>query len=326
VDVLMNITRVGCGKPRGDIPIGVYDAMERLPERGNAWMVHLCALVDYRAVLGVLPAGASTHPFLGLDVHIGEWVDDQRAAYKNGTLPPDRIAGLVAVPGWRWDPREAQWDLAYAALVDYRAKRDVLFKQLARKTTHRFLGEVVDLGCWINKQRQLYKICKLTAERIARLEVVPGWQWDALAAQWDTAYAALLDYRHQHNAYPAQRSTHRFLGEVVPLGSWINTQRSLYKIDKLTAERIARLGAVPGWQWDPYAAQWHTAYAALLDYKHQHTAQPAYKTTHLFQGEVVKIGAWINKQRSQYTNDKLTPERIASLETVPGWQWRAFAV
>lgn len=37
---------------------------------------------------------------------LGVWVNDQRAAYKRGELKAERVAGLEAVPEWKWSPRE----------------------------------------------------------------------------------------------------------------------------------------------------------------------------------------------------------------------------
>jgi hypothetical protein len=35
------------------------------------------------------------------------------------------------------------------------------------------------LGPWVNKQRAAFKNGKLDSDRVARLEALPGWSWDA---------------------------------------------------------------------------------------------------------------------------------------------------
>jgi hypothetical protein len=35
-------------------------------------------------------------------VRIGAWCNKRRLQYKQGSMPPDRIAALEAVEGWWW--------------------------------------------------------------------------------------------------------------------------------------------------------------------------------------------------------------------------------
>jgi len=34
------------------------------------------------------------------------WVQTQRVAHRAGTLAPDRIHALEALPSWEWNPRQ----------------------------------------------------------------------------------------------------------------------------------------------------------------------------------------------------------------------------
>ena len=34
---------------------------------------------------------------------LAQWIDEQRQAYKNGTLSQEQIEKLESVPGWTWD-------------------------------------------------------------------------------------------------------------------------------------------------------------------------------------------------------------------------------
>lgn len=40
-------------------------------------------------------------------IPLGQWVSTQRQ--KRGTLRPEQVAALEAVPGWSWNPREERW-------------------------------------------------------------------------------------------------------------------------------------------------------------------------------------------------------------------------
>ena len=33
---------------------------------------------------------------------LANWIDEQRQAYKNGTLARERVRKLELIPGWRW--------------------------------------------------------------------------------------------------------------------------------------------------------------------------------------------------------------------------------
>ena len=35
---------------------------------------------------------------------MAQWIDDQRQAYRNGTLSPGQIKKLEQIPEWSWEP------------------------------------------------------------------------------------------------------------------------------------------------------------------------------------------------------------------------------
>ena len=93
---------------------------------------------------------------------------------------------------------------------------------------------------------QDYKAGKVPAERVARLEALPGWVWDVLAARWETHYNALAAYvaREGHARVPSGHHE----GEV-KLGTWVIAQRQAHRKAELTTTRTERLEAQPGWIW-----------------------------------------------------------------------------
>jgi len=40
---------------------------------------------------------------------LGRWVSKQRTDHASGQLDADRVGGLEAVSGWKWDPLADQW-------------------------------------------------------------------------------------------------------------------------------------------------------------------------------------------------------------------------
>lgn len=41
----------------------------------------------------------------GGPVNLGQWVAYQKARYRNGQLPAERVAPFEQLPGWNWQPR-----------------------------------------------------------------------------------------------------------------------------------------------------------------------------------------------------------------------------
>ena len=114
-------------------------------------------------------------------------------------------------------------------------------------------GDASGLGNWILTQRPAYKKpegdpARLSAHRIALLEQLPGWTWNALGDMWPSKYEALKAHLEANRGeYPAR-------GDASGLGNWIHNQRTAYKKPEtdpgsLSADRIALLEQLLGWTW-----------------------------------------------------------------------------
>lgn len=72
--------------------------------------------------------------------------------------------------------------------------------------------------------------------------------------------------------------------------------------------------------------QWARKYLLLWDFAADHVRLPAQSATMLMtdagvEGEVFKVGQWVDSQRGCHRRDKLDPLRVWLLEQVPGWSW-----
>lgn len=94
------------------------------------------------------------------------------------------------------------------------------------------------------------------------------------------------------------------------LGSWVNTQRTLYGQHLLLPNRRELLDKVTGWEWDPFTAQWDENYQQLVEWVHAKRAMPKRSDP---------LGKWIDEQRAQFRDRKLAPEREALLRA-QGWE------
>ncbi len=111
---------------------------------------------------------------------LGKWAVNQRA--RRGELSEERQQRLDAVPGWVWDTQEAAWEDGFARLQSF-AEREG-----HSRVPQLYLGDdVFRLGQWVAVQRDGQRSGKLSEERRQRLEVLPGWAWDALEAAWEEA-------------------------------------------------------------------------------------------------------------------------------------------
>lgn len=244
-------------------------------------------------------------------LRLGVWIGTQRYLFKKKKLRPERIEQLEAVPGWTWDRPEAAWKEGYEALRAYvRREGDSAVPQRHREGEYR-------LGVWLNGQRRLYKLGELPAERIARLDAVPGWTWDPYKTAWELSYAALLTYVEREGD---ARVPQNFVESGLKLGAWISNQRNDYGMKKIEPERIARLEAVPGWAWNKYKADWDLGFRALETYVER---EGDARVPGLHEESGIRLGTWVLNRRMEYKSEKLDASKIARLEAVPGWTWGA---
>ena len=99
------------------------------------------------------------------------------------------------------------------------------------------------LGTWVANRRH----GKNPPDRVAALEVLPGWSWDLFEDDWRAAFELLGRYvqREGHARVPVGH-----LEEGFPLGRWVSKRRSAHRHGELSAERVDLLEGMPGWTWD----------------------------------------------------------------------------
>lgn len=205
------------------------------------WGRLLAALKEYAAAHGHPSPPSRYRDSKGL--WLGQWVVDQRAAYRAGELSPDRVAALDAL-GFRWETAgpDERFERGVAALLAWReAHGDA-------DPSTRALIEGFALGKWISNQRTARSGGRLSPERVARLDEV-GFRWDTRPAEtsWAESLVRLRAYRcvHGHGRVPvAFRSEDGFA-----LGSWVTRQRAAWRRGRLTVEQVAALEGA-GFVWD----------------------------------------------------------------------------
>lgn len=103
---------------------------------------------------------------------IGWWVTQKRRQYRQGTLDAGQVSALESLPGWEWDPLEAQWRRGFEALVSYTDSHGS-----ANPRRGETVGDYA-VGDWVRAQRDAFVRGRLSLARISRLEALPGWLWN----------------------------------------------------------------------------------------------------------------------------------------------------
>ena len=153
------------------------------------------------------------------------------------------LIGTVADAKWNeWYELYLSWPLQTGGVVEAIRPSGVRLVPTAHVT-----ADGLRLGKWQENQRQAYKLGRLTAERIRRLEAA-GMVWDLQDFLWEEGYAHFISYP------PSAEGTRNVpitltMADGFRLGAWQHTQRALKKAGKLTKARASRLGEA-GIIWD----------------------------------------------------------------------------
>jgi superfamily II DNA or RNA helicase len=169
------------------------------------------------------------------DGDVGQWVANQRVAYRRGRLDSDRVERLEKLDGWAWHTDDAKWEKTYNQVAEFIKHNKRLPRMPFESENER------ELYGWVTKQRSNYG--KLDPARAERLEKLPGWTWDAHEAKWAEMYSRAAEFIKHNGRLPIQSE-----GQ---LGKWVSHQRRFYRKGILSADRIERLEKLSGWTWNP---------------------------------------------------------------------------
>ena len=195
---------------------------------------------------------------LSSNVQLGNWVENQRTAYKKGKLSSEQIESMNGI-GFEWVRHKiVGWDERFEQLKGY--KKDHGDCNVPRKYKAN-----PQLASWVNTNRTKYKNGKLSKERIESLQGI-GFSWAGgvsrgrrsgnesggttargatSSVSWDERFQQLVEYKDQngHCRVPAKKY------EPNPqLGLWVDRQRQLFKKNKLSPEQKERLEGI-GFVW-----------------------------------------------------------------------------
>ncbi len=232
------------------------------------------------------------------NLKLSRWVFTQREFWKNGKLSEDRINRLEAA-GFEWNVLETNWNEMFSALMEFKEKS-------GHCNVPRSWPENPGLSYWVGTQRENYRKGLLSPDRIVRLEQI-GLIWDTIQNSWEENYSALIEFKsatgncNVPDKWPMN----------LKLSHWVGKQRSAWKKNRLSVDRIERLNTI-GFIWDTQAAVWNKMFGMLQEFKKNsgHCNIP-----HKW-SENIKLSRWVDRIRQLWKEGKLSPERIKQLESL----------
>lgn len=237
---------------------------------------------------------------------LGSWLNNQKAIRKGtivGKLTENQIQKLDDI-GMIWDSLDYFWEQNFRLAKEYylaHGNLDVPTNFKSKDGKH--------LGNWILRQRQLYKSNSLTDEQIKKLDSI-GMDWmDRVDRIWENGFIEAKNYSEEYGNLSVPKNYRS--NTDFPLGIWIQRQRSLYKNNKISENRIKRLTDV-GMNWNP--DNWESRFKLVKQYYEEHG------TINISQKEVVQgvwLGKWIVSQKKAMQEGKLTHEQKELLKTLP---------
>lgn len=240
--------------------------------------------------------------FLEGGINLGSWVAEQRGS--RSKITDERRQRLEAVAGWSWNAVEESW-MQHLKLLRAYADREG-----HTNVPVDCVEGGLKLGQWTRLRRREHK--RLSPERQALLESIPGWFWGRKADYvWNQKFEMLKRFveREGHALVPGG-----YAESGIKLGSWVREQRT--ERDNLPTDRVAKLESLAGWSWGVMGDSWFEKYEMVKRFAERegHSRVPQ---SHKEDG--VALGSWVTDQRS--IRNSLSRERRALLEHLPGWSW-----
>jgi superfamily II DNA or RNA helicase len=241
---------------------------------------------------------------------LGSWISNQRSRYFTGKIETDQVQKLEALRGWVWSVRDSSWDESVDAYLRYVDRHG---HGLVPAT---YIDGQIAIGNWVSSQRNANVSKKLSLDKFKIIDSLPFWVWDVEDHLWNKSYEVLREFVALSGS---SRLSNRenYLG--TNLGTWIGSQRRLFKQKRLSDVRIQMLEEFPEWSWDPTDENWNTAYKSLVDFVGINNRLPEKGQVHYWKKQ--DLSHWVLRQRK--SRNRLTESQINMLESIECWTWDA---
>jgi superfamily II DNA or RNA helicase len=248
---------------------------------------------------------------------LGIWCSKQRTNKKKNKLSEDQIKSLEEITGWKWETDlDAVWQGKREEVVEFIRNNDGKFPSGSSKN-----DKDKSLGLWCMTQRTNKKKGDLSEDRIASLEEIIGWKWDADAV-WQGKREEVFEFiRNNNGKFPSWSSEN---DKEKSLGKWCVRQRTNKKKNKLSEDRITSLEEITGWKWETdLDAVWQGKREEVFEFIRNNNGK--FPSTVSNDKEEKSLGNWCVTQRKNKKKGDLSEDQITSLEEITGWVWDADA-
>lgn len=267
----------------------------------------------------------------GIKINLGQWVISQRQNYGNNKISADKIKLLDKI-GMKWEKKNwFTWEYVYKLANDYYKEHGDLL--VPRNLIVNVEGTDISLGNWIVNQRRSYKKKTLSSERIELLNEI-GMKWEDVKQttddkNWLILFKNVVKY-YEENETTNISSDYEVLIEnkSINLNKWYTKQLYLCRNNKLSSERKKLIEAFSNKVNDKRAEnlsrlKWMKNYELAKKYFMMHGNLRIPNTYEVeVNGEIIKLGDWINSQRSSYKGRraKISEKQINLLNEI-GMIW-----
>ncbi len=294
---------------RGKLPAHRYDELMGLRPHWSwdrlsaSWEEH------YEQLKGFFEANGHSRVPQGYRVDgfgLGAWVSIQRS--KRASLSQEQVDRLDTV-GFVWAPDADAWEKGFEHLQHF------VRREGHAEVPARHIEEGFQLGGWLSAQRSATRRGRLPPERKRLLDDV-NVTWAPQEAAWEAHFDALCEYLAASGLDYVPRAA-RYQG--MRLGEWVNNQRVRFRAGKLTDEQVERVNHLSARLLSPAQyPSWDEYFGTLAEYAeiHGHSRVPQKHNVGRF-----RLGAWVARQRRDYREDRLDPDRASRLSRLPEWTW-----
>lgn len=285
----------------------------------------------------------------GKKINLGYWINTQRKRYKSGKLSKEKTLLLEDIKMvWKFHNRYSlednlendvksksllKWTRMYDLAKEYYEKNGNLL--IPHSYLVNFGGETYKLGSWLHNQISFYKRGELSLDRILLLEDL-GIKWSdvkrgVLDRKWLIMYKETLKYYNENgNLVIPNDYIVTINGIDYLLKKWIINQKNYLNSGKLSEDKkelfikLINLSDITC----VYDLKFMKYYTLCKEYYEENgDLHVPFNYEVIVNGEVIKLGLWINSQRMSYKGKraKLSDEKIKMLEQL-GMIWEVSSI
>lgn len=290
------------------------------------WDVMFQTLTEVVDDLGSAHRVTSTHVHRGR--RIGKWVVTQRHNHRRGVMDPARVERLERVPGWTWRTEGLREHRAVDRLDEFVAQSGTCRDAAAGESRYPERPGEPSLGRVLAQLRSAYRDGRLERGVEARVEQLPGWTWEPIAAADRAGVAALAAFVAWEGSavVPAGHVEAGFA-----LSDWLDRCGRAYLAKRLPPELHEEILAVCPvnakgrieFAWDANRLRVEASLIALRRYVAAGAAITDMPTGHQehVDGLVINLYQWCARVRWLARRGDLEESLRVELERIPGWVW-----